>query len=176
MFSQRRAKNTENHVVKENVKIKFELPDKPTDLQTENEHSAKDNILNEIVEKNTSGNIKVNLPSLLNDTSTSKHFPNAMKIPSFKPNLATTSVKNNKSLFAQQFMHMKRDMAEMDVKTFKGIEDVEDDTYEGSVPGGTVNTDCFGQKSRLVSGLGLEKCEEVQIPRLVPVDYDSGHE
>merc|ERR1719500_1688526 len=113
LFSQRRAKNTENHVVKENVKIKFELPDKPTDLQTENEHSAKDNILNEIVEKNTSGKIKVNLPSLLNDSSTSKHFPNAMKIPSFKPNLATTSVKNNKSLFAQQFQHMKRDMAEM---------------------------------------------------------------
>ena len=160
LFSQRRAKD---HVVKDNVKIKFELPDK-TKLQTENEHSAS--VLNEIVEKNTSGKMKNNLPVMSIDSSTSKHFPDVMKISSFKPNHATTSASKNKSLFAQQFEQMKREMSDMNVKApisqDMDIEDVKEGTCEVTVPEGsdTVNVDCFGQKSRIVSGLGLEKCEE----------------
>ena len=161
LFSQRRAKKTDGNAEKENLKIKFQLPDQSE--KDENENGVNENVLNEIIEKNISGNVMANMP-----TATSKLFPDVMNSSNFESTHTISCSGKKKSLFSQKFQQMKRETAEKDMKLFISQtisidkEDVQEEggVDNGSGGGGSVNLDCFGDESRIVTGLGLEKSEE----------------
>ena len=164
LFSQGRAKDTEDNVEKANLKTNSPLSEEE---HTKFENSCyNDIILNEIVEKNTSGEVYVNSPSFAVHTDTFKKYFDVMKIYNREPNLTTHSVGKKKSVFSQQLKQMKRETTEIKVKSFvsqnTNMSNTDDIQEESGDVNGPVNIDCFGKESRLVSGIGLEKCEEAE--------------
>ena len=153
LFSQRRKKDNvpspDTGNDKENNSVKFQLPSDSND---------SDNVLSEIVEKNVSGPIKFTLPAMPS-ASLSKPFPDVVKIGNVNPGPQPQMKK--RSLFAQQFQQMKRKTGveggqpQMD-------EDIENksDAPE-DIRSSIVNVDSFGDQSRIVTGSGLERPEDV---------------
>ena len=111
LFSQGRAKDTEDNVEKANLKTNSPLSEEE---HTKFENSCyNDIILNEIVEKNTSGEVYVSSPSFAVHTDTFKKYFDVMKIYNREPNLTTHSVGKKKSVFSQQLKQMKRETTEI---------------------------------------------------------------
>ena len=130
IFSQKRLQKKEDQ-----VKKKFHIP--------ENRDDSESNVLNEIVEKNVTGFVKVELPTLPEANAVNKHFPDVMKLVDFSTNL--DSKDNKKSLFAKQFRQMKNEII----------------SSERVSSSDEVNYSSFGESSRMLTGSGLERSEEV---------------
>ena len=136
IFSQKRLKSKEDE-----TKKKFQIPDQ------EGPSNSELNVLNEIVEKNVSGFVAVTQPSLPDANSVNKHFPEAMKLVDIN-NTKKDSKDNKKSLFAKQFKQMKKD-----IQSSEG--------GASNPDGKTLNYSSFGPSSRILTGTGLERSEDI---------------
>ena len=130
--------------MKENNSVKFQLPSDSND---------SDNVLSEIVEKNVSGPIKFTLPAMPS-ASLSKPFPDVVKIGNV--NSGPRPQTKKRSLFAQHFQQMKRETGVEGGKT-----QMEEDMENKPDAADVVNVDSFGDQSRIVTGSGLERQEDV---------------
>ena len=140
IFSQKRLKSKKE----EELNKRFQIPENKGA-----EDSTELLVLTEIVEKNVSGPVGVTQPTPPDTSALSKHFPDVMKLVDISSNKDN---KNKKSLFAKQFQQMKKDIQ-------TNVSKSGDSAVTGT--GRNINISSFGSSSRILTGAGLERSEDI---------------
>ena len=140
IFSQKRLKGKKD----EEVNKRFQIP------EVEGDHNSSEfRVLTEIVEKNVSGQVGVTQPTPPDASAVSKHFPDVMKLVDIS---TSKDNENKKSLFAKQFQQMKKDIQ-------TNVSNSGDSAEHGT--GKNLNISSFGSSSRILTGAGLERSEDI---------------
>ena len=134
IFSQKRLKSKKE----EEVNKRFQIPE-----EKGAQSSSEFRVLTEIVEKNVSGQVVVAQPTLSDASAVSRHFPDVMKLVDIN---TTKDNKTKKSLFAKQFQQMKKDIQTNVSKSEHSAD---------------INISSFGSGSRILTGSGLERSEDI---------------
>lgn len=133
LFSQQRQKKNENK-----TDPKYQIP------EAQEKSDEQENVLTEIVEKNLFGQINVSAPVLPEANKASKHFPDIIKIID---NNSDSQPESKRSLFSQQFQHMKKSIPEV--------------LKQKKTPEGDLNLSALGNASHIINGTGLEIKDDI---------------